>query len=201
MKKALLILTLFFYAAFCKATIITITNINATFSPSLVTINDDDTVRFVLSSTHDAREVSQATWNANGNTALPGFQTPFTGGFVFPTQLTAGTHYYVCTPHASIGMKGRIIVNSTSGIGNNAASATAIKVFPNPFTAKVTVEAPGIDLISIYNILGMEVRTFDVKSGISSFELYTTGLDKGIYFFKFFKDGTVKGVRKLIKAE
>ena len=202
MKKTLLLITLFFIAAYSRATIITVTNSGNSFSPNLITVNDDDTVRFLLASNHDAREVSQATWNANGSTALPGgFQTPFSGGFVFPVQLTVGTHYYVCTPHANIGMKGRIIVNSTSGIGNNPATAAAITVYPNPFATKVTVEAPGIDLVTIHNLLGMEITAIAVKSGLSSFELGTAALGKGVYFFKFYKDGNVKGVRKLVKAD
>jgi plastocyanin len=202
MKSTLLTVTLLVYAAYCSATIFTVTNSGNTFTPNLITINDDDTVRFLLGSSHDAREVSMTTWNSNGNTPLSGgFQTPFSGGFVLSPQLTPGTHYYVCTPHAQFGMKGRIIVNSTSGIPANASAANAIRIFPNPFSSKVAIEAPGIDIMAVYNILGMQVRNIEVKSGVSSFELYTTGLDNGIYFFKFFKDGKVQAIRKVVKVK
>ena len=109
-------------------------NIGNTFSSATITINFGDTVNFLISGSHDAREVSLMTWNANGNTALfGGFQTNFGGGMVYPTQLGVGSHYYVCTPHASMGMKGIIIVQNCSApispnsiIGNaNVCSATS----------------------------------------------------------------------------
>ena len=109
-------------------------NIGNTFSSATITINFGDTVNFLISGSHDAREVSLMTWNANGNTALfGGFQTNFGGGMVYPTQLGVGSHYYVCTPHASMGMKGIIIVQNCSApispnsiIGSaNVCSATS----------------------------------------------------------------------------
>ena len=45
-------------------------------------------MNFTLAASYDAVEVNQATWNANGTTALPGgFQTPFGGGLVLPSIL------------------------------------------------------------------------------------------------------------------
>ena len=116
---------------FC--TVWTVTNSANTFTPANITINFGDTVNFAITTGHDAREVSQTTWSVNGNAALPGgFQTSFGGGIVLPSQLGVGTHYYVCTPHASMGMKGTIIVqNSTTSITENSLQKT-ISVFPNP---------------------------------------------------------------------
>ena len=116
------------------STVWPVSNIGNTFSSATITINFGDTVNFQISGSHDAREVSLITWNANGNTALfGGFQTNFGGGMVYPTQLGVGSHYYVCTPHASMGMKGIIIVQNCSApispnsiIGNaNVCSATS----------------------------------------------------------------------------
>lgn len=98
-------------AAFC--TTWTVVNSGFAFSPATLTITDGDIVQFTLASNHNAREVSQTTWNANGNTALSGgFQTAFSGGTVTAAQLTVGTHYYVCSPHAGGGMKATIIVQA-----------------------------------------------------------------------------------------
>ena len=116
------------------STVWPVSNMGNTFSSATITINFGDTVNFLISGSHDAREVSLMTWNANGNTALfGGFQTNFGGGMVYPTQLGVGSHYYVCTPHASMGMKGIIIVQNCSApispnsiIGNaNVCSATS----------------------------------------------------------------------------
>src|SRR5271157_2217277 len=112
MKKAI-ILSLFTLATtrIGFSTTHTITNSGFTFSPSSITINLGDTVEFVLASIHAAREVDQATWNANGTTSNGGFDLQFGGGTVVLTQ--TGTHYYVCPPHASLGMKGTIMVNAS----------------------------------------------------------------------------------------
>ncbi len=96
-------------SGFCTTWIVT--NSGFTFSPSTITINPGDDVNFNLDVIHDAVEVSQSTWNANGNTPLAGgFQLSFGGGLVPSSKLGVGTHYYVCSPHASSGMKGTIIV-------------------------------------------------------------------------------------------
>ncbi len=95
------------------STIWTVTNSGFTFSPATITIVFGDTVDFNVTSEHNAAEVSLATWNINDNTPLSGgFQTPFGGGMVFPAQLSVGTHYYVCEAHASMGMKGIVIVQN-----------------------------------------------------------------------------------------
>ena len=88
----------------------TISNANFTFTPGLLTITKGDSVNFNLADSHNVVEVSLATWNANGNELLPGFSLPFGGGVLHPSQLSVGTHYYVCTLHSTIGMKGIIVV-------------------------------------------------------------------------------------------
>lgn len=83
------------------------------YNPDSISITQGDAVQFQIGGSHDAREVSQATYNANGNTWNGGFQTAFGGGLVNLPNL--GTYYYVCTPHASFGMKGRIFVQPYTG--------------------------------------------------------------------------------------
>ncbi len=106
----ILILTTYFTGF---STIWTVNSSGTTFTPATITITVGDTVNFSIASSHDATEVSQATWNVNGNTPLSGgFQTPMGGGLVLPAQLTVGIHYYVCSPHASMGMKGTVTVQA-----------------------------------------------------------------------------------------
>jgi plastocyanin len=131
-------------ASFC--TTWTITNVGFTFSPATVTIHLGDSVNFTLEASHNALEVSQTTWNANGTTPLAGgFQTPFGGGLVLPSLLGVGTHYYVCTNHVSGGMKGIIIVQNNSGISNNQLPSD-LSVSPNPASNSITLKA-GNDLV------------------------------------------------------
>lgn len=89
----------------------TVTDQGFTFSPAELTIAAGDTVQWQLANIHNVVEVTEATWNANGTTPKPeGFSTQLGGGSV--TFDTPGTYFYVCSPHAFQGMKGKVIVNA-----------------------------------------------------------------------------------------
>jgi plastocyanin len=113
---------LFLLPAVSISAVFTVSTSGFTFSPGSLTINQGDTVVFNLGPSHNAVEVTQATWNSNGNTSNGGFSLPFGGGtVVFPTT---GNYYYVCAPHASMGMKGAITVETPSiSIGSLSFSA------------------------------------------------------------------------------
>ena len=115
----------------------TITNSGFTFSPSTLTINVGDTVIFTLASAHNALEVSKATYDANGNTSNGGFTVPFGGGTVIFKN--AGIFYFVCEPHASLGMKGIITVSTPAGINTLSTGNTFVEVYPNPASDYMTI--------------------------------------------------------------
>ncbi|MDX1907903.1 MAG: plastocyanin/azurin family copper-binding protein, partial [Bacteroidia bacterium] len=155
MKNLLLTLLLISTSLTGFCTVWTINDSGLTFTPATITINLGDTVNFVLSATHNAREVSQATWNANGTTALAGgFQAPFGGGTILPAQLGVGTHYYVCTPHASFGMKGTIIVQSC------ATPAT-----PGTMTGNAAVCSTSSNTYSVAAVSGATSYTWTLPGG------------------------------------
>ena len=81
-----------------------------TFTPEDLTIAVGDTVRFVMTLTHNAIEVSKETYDVRGREALEGgFQVDFeeTKEITFSE---AGIHYYVCQPHTTMNMIGTITV-------------------------------------------------------------------------------------------
>jgi plastocyanin len=178
----------------------TITNSGTSFSPATITITLGDSVSYTIASIHNVVEVSQSTWNANSNTALPGFSAPFGGGLILPAYLTVGTHYYVCAPHASIGMKGTIIVQNTTGISENKVK-TEIVVYPNPSNGKFKLEINGLledkakDL-AIYNVQGDKIFAA-TKSKRTSNDIDISNFPKGMYFIKIF-DGTEMSEKKII---
>jgi plastocyanin len=113
MKTISLALSLIF-AVQTFAAIRTITTVGNTFSPDSTVIRFGDTVQFTNMVGHNAVEVSAATWNANGTTPLAGgFSTVVSGNTI--TGLSVGLHYYICTPNAALGMKGRIWVLPRNG--------------------------------------------------------------------------------------
>ena len=192
MKTQLLLTTfaLFTYMAFGAT--ITITNSGFTFTPDNVSINSGDIVDFQLGGSHNAVEVSEATWLANGNTPLPGFSVPFGGGQV--AGLSTGVHYYVCAPHASGGMKGRITVNAETGIGETEDGNVSFRIYPNPTSGKFTLQtgAPGagpgqslaaeeLASLGIFDLLGNSVYSLkDYNTGMPA-EIDISSIPDGIY--------------------
>ena len=162
-----------------------ITNDGFSFSPASLTIEAGDNVTFVLEGIHNAVEVSQATWNANGTTALPGgFSVPFGGGELLPAQLSVGTHYYVCTPHAGLGMKGIIIVGTPTGIEESSGQID-ISIFPNPAMDLITVKASNNLLGTQYfftDQYGRQMLTGKIDSETELINI--SQFNNGIYIFQ-----------------
>jgi len=157
------------------------------FSPSDITITLGDTVNFSLGSSHNSVEVSKATYDANGNTALPGFSVPFGGGKVLPAQLTVGTHYYVCTPHASLGMKGTIIVQNITGVAAIQLQPE-LSVYPNPSTGMFHLAINGLQdskryNLEVLNLLGEKVYSSVIATENPDIDLSNSS--NGIYFIRF----------------
>jgi len=185
----------------------TITNSGFSFSPSSITINIGDTVKFVLESIHNAREVNQATWNANGTTSNGGFDLPLGGGTVVPTQ--AGIHYYVCIFHVSLGMKGTITVNSSTGVKTISETIPdnfiLMQNYPNPFNPSTTIR---FDLaktarvsLKVYNVLGQLVATLldEVKQpGSYKISFNAATLGSGVYFYRLLTDAGFAETRKML---
>jgi plastocyanin len=138
MKTNILLWAFALYTGLALGATVTITNSGFAFSPDDVTINQGDVVDFQLAGIHNAIEVSESTWLENMNTPLPGFSVPLGGGLV--PDLAPGIHYYVCGPHASGGMKGKITVNAVSGIGDNEAGKQLFSLYPNPTSGKFILQ-------------------------------------------------------------
>lgn len=172
------------------------------FSPSIITINFGDTVNFVIATAHDAREVSLTTWNANGNTALPGgFQTAFGGGMVLPAILGVGTHYYVCTPHADDEMKGTIIVQNPTGFAGNQ-SQTNVSIYPNPSNGQVQFAIGGSQItknckVEIYTMQGERIYQSVITNTKSDIDL--SNPTNGIYFVKIYSENEVRTEKIIIQ--
>jgi plastocyanin len=185
MKKLIFSFLLFSLGTVSFCTTWTITNVGTTFSPATITIHLGDSVNFALAAIHNAIEVSQSTWDANGTTALPGgFQEPLGGGLVLPSHLAIGTHYYVCQPHASLGMKGIIIVQNNSGIADNKLQA-GISVYPNPANNLMTIKA-GNDLVGSQYLIsdqtGRQILNGKLANEATSVDI--SQLTPGIYLIQ-----------------
>jgi hypothetical protein len=103
---------------------------------------------------------------------------------VLPAQLTVGTHYFVCDPHASMGMKGTIIVKSASGIDEHQFTPP-VTIFPNPatdfITVKATLNTSGIPY-TIIDDAGKQILTGKLVNTETT--IITNQLAAGMYFFQ-----------------
>lgn len=163
----------------------TITNSGFSFSPASLTISNGDSVVFELGTIHNSREVSQATWQENGSTALTGgFELPFGGGLVLPAQLPVGTHYYVCVPHASGGMKGQIIVQNSTGIPEDLLKNN-YAIYPNPTSGLINFKAINVFIGSEYIIADQAGRQL-LEGRIEQNEtrINLESLESGVYFLQ-----------------
>ncbi len=174
-----------------------ITTSGMSFSPATLNVEVGDSLIFQTGGSHDAVEVSKATWDANGSASNGGFAIPFGGGSFVPR--TAGTLYYVCTPHVSLGMKGMITVKpkSTTAVDVPPGAGVTLELLqnsPNPLTASSNgvisfrSSAGGIGDLRLYDLLGSEKfvvfhgqmeagRTYDVH-------ITASGLPAGRYLYR-----------------
>jgi len=183
MKRLILTLLLcsFFLNGFC--TTWNISNVDNSFTPDSLTIDEGDELSFNIQSIHNAVEVSQTVWNTNGNSPVIGFTVPYGGGIVSASQLTIGTHFYVCTPHAFMGMKGKIIVQAISGI-DVTKNEKDMQVYPNPVEDKFSIQfyltESKMLVIELVDIQGKLAKVLVPKTRVSGTFLRSFDLEKGM---------------------
>lgn len=151
-----------------------LTNAGILFSPDLITMQAGDSIHLVISAPHTCTEVSEDSWNANGNTSNGGFNFP-AGDTTFTLE-TPGTYYYVCVVHAGMGMKGRIIVASGTGI-REAVEETAFELMPNP--AQGWLQVKGLSAgqyVQVLNVAGAVVlETMPDAAGMLDISMLKAG--------------------------
>jgi plastocyanin len=202
MKKLSLLLLLLSFAFTGYSTTWVVTNSGFSFSPANLTIAEGDSVFFNIDDIHTSVEVSQSTWNANGNSPLSGgWSLPLGGGLLLPADLTEGMHWYVCGPHANGGMKGTILVQATTYIGEPPSPST-ISLTPNPTNGYVQLSLNSIDFkqqydLEIFNLLGDRVYAERRLEQDAVIELNLSSLAQGTYIVKLY-DGVYVDSRKLV---
>ncbi len=134
MRTLLPILALVSTAAHAQTTY-TVVASDFQFEPSELTVQAGDTVRLTLNAGHGFRQITSTAWDLDEVVPING---PDLGPFpelntehYLVLNTAPDTLYYICVPHADMGMKGRIIVQAGSiGMGETGAPSTAL--FPNP---------------------------------------------------------------------
>lgn len=170
-----------------------ITQSGMTFSPSTLTVNVGDVVRWEWSNgthTTSSRTIpaTAATWDAPLTSTSTSFEY---------TVMVAGTFSYACNYHESMGMTGTFTAVAVStGINENGLSQT-ISVYPNPAKSFINLKTSLSGDIVIYDILGNSISSYklnDLPSSDESYKLDLTDLSKGIYIISIIPTNEKKRV-------
>jgi len=206
MKKIYSIFLLTIATVCMKAASYTVTVSGLTYAPAALTVTVGDVVTIIANGTHPLVEVSQTTWNANGTTPLGGGFGTKTSTFTF-TISTANTIYYVCSNHASMGMKGQINVNAATGVTENSNVLSNLSVFPNPakdnkFSVKFNTTENVNVTAKLYSVCGQEVEALvankEFNAGVSTINIeLQSNTPSGIYFLQLTYNSK-KVVKKVI---
>lgn len=74
------------------------------------------------------------------------------------------------------------LVMTPKSLGKDNAKLSIPKVYPNPFTNKITIEANQKNTVFIYNVLGHLVSSHPITQGLNSIDL--NQLSTGVYYIK-----------------
>lgn len=185
MKKLLLLLfaTVSLTTFARKDTIRSVLTPVPSYDPNGITIPYGDTIVFLLTSEHNAREVSEQTWNENDDVALEGgFEVPFGGGEVVPDL---GIHYFVCVTHVDMGMKGTVNV-SLAAVGVYTGPEPVL--YPNPAdkVIRVDMRTPVSVQYTLIDQKGDLVMKSKSDGLIESLEIPVNDLPQGVYLLTLY---------------
>jgi len=160
MKKLFTLIVVGSALGLSAQTIHNLSNAGNTFNPGILNIVVGDIVDWVGASNHNVIEISEADWLTN----IPNSNGGFWLGLNSPTQANShtftavGTYYFICAPHAAMGMKGQIVV--TSGVGVEITTATPIAVTLKPNGAgQFVLTGKEMNRITVYSLNGQVVKT------------------------------------------
>ncbi len=198
MNKFFTLVTMLTLGFSVKATIHSVSVASNSFTPqAITTVIVGDTVRFNwVSGSHTTTSASipagATAWDSPMNSTTT----------IFDYKVTvAGNYGYVCTPHVGMGMIGGFTATASTASLSKIQKSSELKVYPNPFTSKVTINHGGADKIEVCSLLGETVASLSVSSYDKSTVLDLSDLRKGVYFYVIKLDGKVLETRKIVKSE
>jgi len=164
-----------------------VTTSGTTFVPETLNVVVGDIISFTPVGSHSMTEVAKSTWDNNNASPVIGFNTTVVSSNSTFNINSAGNHYFVCIPHASMGMKGLIIASETMTIGS-VTGKPDFNIAPNPASNFIQVYFRNYASAKNYslNILDITGRSIYKSSKIAanSFSISTTEFRNGIYILQ-----------------
>lgn len=81
-------------------------------------------------------------------------------------------------------------------MSNKTTEKATVRTYPNPVTNQLTIEEFK-GMVTIYNILGQPLKTFNVTNDVTSLPL--SDLENGQYFIEMKANDGTKTVRQIVK--
>lgn len=184
-------------------TVVDVTASSGAFTPSSVTINAGDTVRWTnTSGTHNVNGTT-VTFPANPESFGNALDTGWVYTYVFNT---AGNYDYQCDLHEAFGMTGTVTVVSTSDIGGDLAASNDVvsSIYPIPSSEFVVIELTQEVLLAntkltvvVYDLMGKEIlRRESIKD--AKITLNTEDWLNSAYVFHLMNDSRVIAAEQII---
>ena len=185
------VFAIMFSSIICAKTYL-VTNSSLTFSPANITIVVGDTVKFQLSNIHNVVEVTKSSYDNNDSTSSGGFRLPYGGGVLHFDAV--GTYYFVCAPHAHLGMKGIIEVKDISTSIEKAGnkSENQLTIYPNPAAGFINIKA------SLNTTSSVKLQLFDITGKIVQTQV-DENVSPGQYLRVFEFEKNIKAGRYIIQ--
>lgn len=164
------------------------------FDPDTLYVAPGDTVNFINNGYHSATEIDSVDWVNDVDNHNGGFDVGFgaaTSDMWFVIN-SVGTYYYICGPHASMGMKGVVIVQQGVGLDEKYSEENYSVYSQNNNLMLSYVDA---DLVEIYDLNGKLVlsKRLEAQSTASQFG---HNLTTGNYIFRFTEKGQLRANKK-----
>lgn len=120
------------------------------FVPDTLYAASGDSLHIIFGSPeHTFTQVSEETWNANGDTPSGGWNL---GPGLSETTIElfgTGTIHYVCIPHVDMDMKGVIIIPLENTIGERVAPLQE-RFYPNPTVGQLWLREPVTGMLDLF---------------------------------------------------
>lgn len=194
---------LFSLTSFAQTThLVIVGGTSNTFSPSDLTVNVGDTVKWANKGGFHNVVADDASFTSGDPSA-----EPWVYDHVF---LAEGDNPYHCVVHGGsggVGMSGVVHVMNVTNVDDNGITAGKYELnqnYPNPFNPgtqiNFSIPTTGSVLLAVYNSLGNEVTTLvnGVKAtGNYSVYFDATNLASGIYYYKLVS-GEFSSTKKML---
>ena len=145
---------------------------------------------------HSATEIDSIDWVNNVANYNGGFdvgQGSASPGYWFVIS-DPGTYYYICRPHAAMGMKGIIIAQAGLGV-EPPLNQDDYQVFQG--ADHIQLQYMDADLVEVYDVQGAKVGKSILEAN-STRATISLDLSPGTYIFRFSKGDELRASKKAL---